>query len=52
LRKNKLLENNHFNNENDFADHILYIKKEEKKLIFEDRSLEIINWLDYIKKDN
>ena len=52
LRKNKLLENNHFNNENDFADHILYIKKEEKKLTLEDRSREIINWLDYIKKDN
>ena len=50
LRKNKLLENNHFNNENDFEEHILYIKKEEKKLIFEDRSREIINWLDYIKK--
>ena len=52
LRKIKLLENNHFNNENDFADHILYIKKEEKKLTLEDRSREIINWLDYIKKDN
>jgi len=52
LRKIKLLENNHFNNENDFEDHILYIKKEEKKLTLEDRSREIINWLDYIKKDN
>ena len=52
LRKHKLLESNHFINENDFESHILYIKKEEKKLTLEDRSREIINWLNYIKKTN
>ena len=52
LRKHKLLDNNHFNNESDFEKHILYIRKEEKKLTLEDRSREIINWLNYIKENN
>jgi len=49
LRKQKLLNNNHFNNEGDFEDHILYIKKEEKILTLEDRSREIKNWLNFIR---
>ncbi len=52
LRKQSLLDNNHFNNEGDFEDHIIYIKKEEKKIALEDRSREIINWLNYIKENN
>jgi len=49
LRKQKLLNSNYFNTEGDFDDHILYIKKEEKKLKFEDRSREINNWLNFIR---
>ena len=49
LRKKKLLNSNYFNTEDDFDDHILYIKKEEKKLKFEDRSREINNWLNFIR---
>jgi GMP synthase (glutamine-hydrolysing) len=49
LRKQKLLKNNHFKNDNDFDEHIIYIKKEEKKVTLEGRSCEIKNWLNFIK---
>ena len=49
LRKQKLLKNDHFKNDNDFKDHVIYIKKEEEKLTLDDRSREIKNWLNYIR---
>ena len=49
LRKMKLLENNFFKNDNDFEKHILYIKKNDKKLTLEDRSREIKNWINFIR---
>ena len=48
-RKDKILENNHFNNEVEFQNHLDYIKDEDKKLDFENRTCEVRNWLNYIK---
>ena len=48
-RKDRILENGHFDNENEFKKHLDYIKEEEKKLDFENRTCEVRNWLDYIK---
>jgi len=48
-RKNKMISNKYFKNESDFENHINYIKKEDKKLNFENRTCEVKNWLDYIK---
>ncbi len=48
-RKNKILNNKYFKNENDFEEHLIYIKNEDKKLDFFNRTFEIKNWLDYIK---
>ena len=48
-RKDRILQNNHFDNENDFQNHLNYIKEEEKKLDFENRTFEIRNWLNYLK---
>jgi GMP synthase (glutamine-hydrolysing) len=49
LRKQKLLDNNYFNNNNDFENHIMQIEIDEKKLSLKDRAREIINWLNFIK---
>tara|TARA_A100000164_G_scaffold284862_1_gene257767 strand:+ start:282 stop:1076 length:795 start_codon:yes stop_codon:yes gene_type:complete len=48
-RKDRLLNNRVFNDENDFNKHMNYIKEEEDKLNFESRTCEVKNWLDYIK---
>ena len=48
-RKNKILNNKYFKNENDFEEHLIYIKNEDKKLDFFNRTFEIKNWLDHIK---
>ena len=47
-RKDRILQNNHFDNENDFQNHLNYIKEEDKKLDFENRTCEIRNWLNYL----
>ena len=48
-RKNRMIENKYFKNENDFENHIDHIKEEDKKLDFENRTCEVKNWLNYIK---
>ena len=48
-RKDRILENNHFNNETEFQNHLDFIKNEDKKLDFENRTCEVRNWLNYIK---
>ena len=49
LRKEKLLNNNYFKNDDDFSKHISVIKEEDKKLSFENKTFEIRNWLKFIK---
>jgi GMP synthase (glutamine-hydrolysing) len=48
-RKNKMIDNKYFKDESDFESHIDYIKEEDKKLDFENRTCEIKNWLNNIK---
>ena len=48
-RKDKIIENTHFDNENDFQKHLEFIKQEDKKLDFKNRTCEVKNWLDIIK---
>ena len=48
-RKDRILKNNHFNNETEFQNHLDFIKDEEQKLDFENRTCEVRNWLNYIK---
>ena len=48
-RKDRILQNNHFNNETEFQNHLDFIKNEDKKLDFENRTCEVRNWLNYIK---
>ena len=45
-RKDRLLNNKVFNNENDYSKHISLIEEEDKKLNFENRTCEVKNWLD------
>ena len=45
-RKDRILKNNHFKSENEFQNHLEYIKEEEKKLDFDNRTREVRNWLD------
>ena len=47
--KDRILQNNHFNNETEFQNHLDFIKNEDKKLDFENRTCEVRNWLNYIK---
>jgi GMP synthase (glutamine-hydrolysing) len=49
-RKDRLLNNKVFNNENDYLNHISLIEEEDKKLDFKDRTCEVKNWLDFLKK--
>ena len=48
-RKECILKNGHFNDENEFQNHLNYMKEEEKKLDFENRTCEVRNWLDQVK---
>ena len=48
-RKDRIIENKHFDNENDFKNHIDYINEEDQKLDFKNRTCEIKNWLEIIK---
>ena len=48
-RKDRIIKNKLFNNENDFQKHLDYIKEEDKKLDFQNRTCEIKNWLNIIK---
>ena len=50
-RKDRMITNNYFKDENDFQNHINYIKDEDKKLNFQNRSCEVRNWLDFIKNE-
>ena len=48
-RKDRLFKNNNFLNEEEYQNHISYIKSENELLNFNDRSCEVRNWLNYIK---
>ena len=48
-RKDRIIQNKHFENENDFQQHLDFIKEEDKKLDFKNRTCEIKNWLEIIK---
>ena len=48
-RKNQMIANEYFKNESDFGNHIKYIKEEDEKLDFENRTYEVRNWLNYLK---
>ncbi len=48
-RKDRLLNNKIFINEKEYEKHIEYIKVEDKKLDFENRTCEVKNWLEIIK---
>ena len=48
-RKNRMIDNEYFKDESDFENHIDHIKEEDKKLDFENRTLEVKNWLDFIR---
>ena len=48
-RKDRLLNNKVFINEKEYEKHIEYIKGEDKKLNFENRTCEVKNWLEIIK---
>ena len=48
-RKNQMIANEYFKNESDFDNHIKYIKEEDEKLDFENRTCEVRNWLNYLK---
>src|SRR6056300_1491724 len=48
-RKDRMIKNKYFKDEEEFQNHINYIKQEDKKLDFENRTREIRNWLDFVK---
>ena len=48
-RKDQMIANKYFKDKSDFENHINYIKDEDKKLDFENRTCEVKNWLNYIK---
>jgi len=48
-RKDRIIKNKQFKDENDFENHMNYIKEEDKKLDFGNRTCEVKNWLDFIK---
>ena len=48
-RKDRLFVNKNFLNEEEYEDHISYIKSENELLNFNDRTCEVRNWLNYIK---
>ena len=48
-RKDRLFKNKNFSNEEEYQNHISYIKSQNELLNFNDRSREVRNWLNYIK---
>jgi len=48
-RKERLFKNKHFLNEEEYQNHISYIKSENELLNFNDRSCEVRNWLNHVK---
>jgi GMP synthase (glutamine-hydrolysing) len=48
-RKDRLLNNKVFKDDNDFEKHMSLIQDENKNLDFENRTYEVKNWLEYIK---
>ena len=48
-RKDRLLNNKVFKDDNDFEKHMNLIQDENKNLDFENRTCEVKNWLEYIK---
>ena len=48
-RKDQMITNKYFKDKNDFENHINYIKDEDKKLDFENRTCEVKNWLNFIR---
>ena len=49
-RKERLFKNKYFSNEEEYQKHISYIKSENELLNFYDRTCEVRNWLNYLKK--
>ena len=49
VRKEQIIKNKQFKDENDFDSHMNYINEQDKKLDFESRTCEVRNWLDFIK---
>ena len=49
-RKKRLIDNKNFNNESELNKHINLITREDQKTNDNSRTLELKNWLDYIKK--
>ena len=50
-RKDRMIANKNFKDENHFQNHMNYIQDESQKLDFENRTCEVRNWLDIIKMD-
>ena len=48
-RKDRLLKNNIFKDATEFEDHIKFIKEEDQKLDFDNRTYEVRNWLNNLK---
>ena len=48
-RKEKLLNNKIFKDDDEYDSHIAFIEEQEKKLDFKNRTCEVKNWLDFIK---
>ncbi|MDB4193395.1 type 1 glutamine amidotransferase [Candidatus Pelagibacter sp.] len=48
-RKERLFVNKNFLNEDEYENHVSYIKSENELLNFNDRTCEVRNWLNYIK---
>jgi len=51
-RKQRLLNTKSFKNEKEIRQHIASIEQEKNKLTDEKRTLELKNWLNYLKKSN
>ncbi len=49
-RKARLFKNKNFANEEDYQKHVSYIESENKLLNFDERTCEVRNWLNYLKK--
>ena len=47
-RKDRMIKNKYFKDENDFQNHMKFISTENEKLDFDNRTCEVKNWLDLI----